>query len=375
MASVTFKNMYRKYKHWKNPDEELIAVSDFNLEVKDGEVIVLVGPSGCGKSTTLYMLAGLEKIDEGELYIDGKLMNNVEPKDRGLALVFQNYALFPHMTVYENIAFGLKPDELPEAEIKEKIDEIAKYFDITHLYDRKPRQLSAGQQQRVALARAMIKEHKIILLDEPLANLDTKLRLYMRIELMKMHKKFKSTYIYVTHHQAEAMAIADRIVVMKDGVIQQVGTPEEIYKHPQCLFVAAFMGYPQMNFWDTKITEQDGGIFIELSGTKIKLPEDKTAQAAAYINKEVFAGIRPEDLYEDDASIKRFKDSVMQIEVEVREYIGDTVYLHFSDPFSYGLAVRVSPDCPAKSGDKIKIAVNPDKIYLFARDTELAIFN
>ena len=373
MASITLKNVYKIYPHWKNPGEELIAVQDFNLDIKDGEVIVLVGPSGCGKSTMLHLIAGLEDITKGELYIDGKPMDNVDPKDRGLAMVFQNYAIFPHMTIYENIAFGLKPLEMPEAEIKEKIAEIARYYDITHLLERKYHQLSSGQNQRVALARATVREHKIMLLDEPLANLDAKLRNWMRIELMKMHQKFKMTYIYVTHNQEEAMAIADRLVLMKDGMIQQVGTPEELYKHPRNLFAAGFLGSPQMNFIDTKIFEQDGNLFINYGESKIKLPEAVADKAAAYIGKEIIAGIRPEDLHADEASIKKFGDYIINADVGVREYIGDMAYLYCDCKYAWQLVIRVSPDCTAKSGDKIKIAVNPEKIYLFDKDTELAI--
>ena len=370
--NIILKNIWKRYEHWANPKDETIAVQDFNLEIKAGEVIAFLGPSGCGKSTTLRMIAGLEDITEGELYIDGKLINDADPKDRGIAMVFQNYALFPHMTVYENIAFGLQPTDMSKDEIREKVEEIAKFFDVTHLFDRKKKQLSGGQQQRVALARAMIREHKIVLLDEPLANLDIKLRSSMKIELIKMHQKFKSTYIYITHNQEEAMTIADRIVVMKDGVIQQVGTPEELYNTPCNIFVAGFLGYPRINFWNSKITEENGSIYVNFDDIKIKLPEDKADKAAAYIDKEVYAGVRPENLHEDEANIKKFKDSIMQIEVEVREYIGDTVYLHFRDYFEYG-AVRVSADCTAKTGDKIKIAVNPDKIYLFDKDTEETI--
>ena len=340
MASIKLKNIYKIYPHWRNPDEELVAVSDFNLDIKDGEVIVFVGPSGCGKTSTLRMIAGLEEITRGELYIDDILVNNVEPKDRGIAMVFQNYALFPYMTVYENIAFGLKPFKISDGEVKAKVEEIARIFDISHLFEYKKRQLSSGQQQRVALARALVGNHKIILLDEPLSNLDAWLRVFMRIELMKIHKKFNATYIYVTHDQNTAMTIADRIVVMKDGVIQQVGTPEELNKHPRNLFVAGFMGAPRMNFWNT---EADG--------------------------REVIAGVRPGDIYIDETGD-------IDANISVREFTGDRIYLYCErEPDKQQLTVCVSPDCTAKSGDKIKLAVNPDKIYLFDKDTEETIIN
>ena len=336
---VILKNMYKIYPGiYTNDGKDLLAVTDFNLEIKKGEVIVFVGPSGCGKTTTLRMIAGLEEISKGELYIDGKLINNAAPVDRGVSMVFQSYALFPHMTVFENIAFGLKPEILPDEEIKEKVEEIARILELTHLYKYKPYQLSGGQQQRVAMARAMIKKNKVILLDEPFSNLDAKLRVFMRLELMKLHKKFGSTFICVTHNQEEATSIADRIVVMNRGVIQQIGTPEELYFKPRNLFVAGFIGSPQMNFWNTEI---DG--------------------------KKVIKGIRPEDMYIDAAG-------EIDAAVEAREFLGDRTYLYCKDG-GHDFTVRVSPDCDCKPGDKIKIAVNPDKIYLFDKETELALKN
>ena len=359
MASVTLKNVWKIYYNG------IQAVTDFNLEIQDGEVIVLVGPSGCGKTTTLRMMAGLEEITKGELYIDDTLVNDVHPKDRGIAMVFQNYALFPHMTVFENIAFGLKPNDMSDAEIKEKVEEVAKILDVTHLLERKPKELSGGQKQLVALCRAFVRKNKVVMLDEPLSHLDVKLRGYMRTELNKLHQKFESTFIYVTHDQSEAMRIADRIVVMRDGFIQQVGTPEELYSHPCNLFVAGFLGTPQMYFLDTKVTEQDGDIYIDLCGVKIKLPEDKADKACAYIGKEIYFGIRPEDMYESVTG---------QIEatVEVREFVGDRIYLYCTN---YPFSICVSPDCTAKRGDKIKLAVNSAKIHLFDKDTEITITN
>ena len=372
MAGVTIKNVCKTY-HYN--DNDVAAVNDFNLEIKDKEVIVLVGPSGCGKSSTLRMIAGVESISKGELYIDGKLVNETEPKDRDIAMVFQNYALFPHMTVFENIAFGLQPTNMPEDKIKEKVEEIARIIEITHLLNRKPKELSGGQKQRVALARALVKEHKVILLDEPISNLDAKLRFYMRAELIKLHQKVDMTFIYVTHDQTEAMAIADRIVVMKDGMIQQVGTPEELYMHPCNLFVAGFLGVPMMNWWNTKVTEDNGDIFINLGETKIKLPESKSDKASAYIGKEIFAGIRPEDTFGYEAGITNPVFAVIDADVQVREFLGDRTYFYCiseSGPFT----VRVmASDFTAKSGDRIKVGINRDKIYLFDKDTEIAIVN
>ena len=371
MASITLKNIAKKYPN------NLVAVSDFTLEIKDREVIVLVGPSGCGKSTTLRMIAGLEEISEGELYIGGRLVNEVKPKDRGIAMVFQNYAIFPHMTVFENIAFGLKPAEMPAGEIKAKVEEVAGILDITHLLARMPRELSGGQKQRVALGRAFVRDNKVVLLDEPLSNLDAKLRLYMRTELLKLHQKFETTFIYVTHDQGEAMEIADRIVVMNKGVIQHVGTPEELYAHPCNAFVAAFLGTPQMNFWNAKISEDGGSIYVNFGEVKIKLPEAKTGKVKGYIGREVVAGVRPKDIYEDGASIKKFGGPVIDADVKIRSFRGDEVnLLAVSEAMgAWEYNIRTSPDCAARSGDKIKIAINPEKIYLFDKDTETAIVN
>lgn len=368
MAGVTLKNVYKDFLNG------VVAVTDFNLEIKDREVIALLGPSGCGKTTTLRMIAGLESITQGEICIDGKLINEAAPKDRGVAMVFQNYALYPHMTVYENVAFGLQPTDMPESEIRKKVDEVARILSIDHLLARKPKELSGGQKQRVALGRALIRKNKIVLLDEPLSNLDAKLRIYMRYELIKLHQKFESTFIYVTHNQEEAMTIADRIVVMRDGVIQQVGTPEELYFHPDNLFVAGFLGTPQMNFANGKIIESNGGIYISFGEINIKLPESAADKASAYIGKKVIAGIRPEDLYTDDGNINKFSGSIIEADVDVREFTGDRIYLYCLIG-EHPLTVRVSPDCTAKRGDKIKITVNPDKIYLFDNHTEKAIVN
>ena len=364
MSKVTMKNVYKIYP---NDGHEIRGVSDFNLEINDGEVIVMIGPSGCGKTSTLFMLAGLEEITKGEVYFGDKLVNNVHPKDRSVALMFHNYALFPYMTAFENIAFGLRPTDMSADEIAGKVYNIAKILDIVQFLDRKPNKLSGGQKQRVALARALVRKNEVVCLDEPLSNLDAKLRISMRTELIRLHQKIGTTFIYVTHDQTEALAIADRVVVMRDGMIQQVGTPEEVYTHPANLFVAAFLGTPMMNFWTAKVIEQDGDIYITVGEIKIKLPEDKADKASAYIGKEVTAGIRPQDIYESDAGI-------LEVTVDVREFLGDRVNLYCisgDDTFP----VQVSPDCKAKSGDKIKLAVNPGRIYLFDKSTELSIVN
>jgi multiple sugar transport system ATP-binding protein len=377
MASLTLKNIYKTYSY--PPHGDVQAVSDFNLDIKDGEVIVLVGPSGCGKTTTLRMIAGLEEITKGELYIDDILVNNIHPKNRGIAMVFQNYALYPHMTVFENVAFGLQPTDMSEDEIKEKVEVIARTLDFTHLYNRKPKELSGGQKQRVALARALVRKNKVVLLDEPLSNLDAKLRVHMRTELIKIHKKFATTFIYVTHDQAEAMTIADRIVVMKDGMIQQVGTPEELYLHPDNIFVAAFLGSPMMNFWITKVVEDNGDIFIDLNGVKIKLPEDKADKASAYIGKEVYAGIRPEDMFGLEAADNMPSMphlAIIDADVQVREFLGDRSYLYCEHgDIAFTARVLTLGDLSAERGDKIKVGLHREKIYLFDKETEKTIFN
>jgi len=374
MANIILKNIYKYYEN-----SGIKAVTDFNLEIKDNEVVALLGPSGCGRTTTLFMIAGFEAITKGELYIDGRLMNEVNPKDRSVAIVFQNYALFPYMTVFENIAFGLKPAVLPEDVIKEKVEKIARSMDIFHILERKPSQISGGQRQRTALARALIQDKNIILLDQPLSGLDAKLREHMRTELMKIHKEFKRTYIYVTHDQDEAMIIADRLVVMKDGMIQQVGTPEDLYSRPVNLFVAGFMGSPQMNFWKTKVVEQGGDIFIDINGTQIKLPENKADKAGAYIGKEVFAGIRPEDMWGLEAATPNDilpHLAIIDANVQVKEFLGDRSYLYCENgDIMFTVRVLALGDLAAQSGDKIKVGLHRDKIYLFDKETEKAIFD
>ena len=287
MASLSLRHIYKKYPGG------VTAVSDFNLEIKDGEFLVLVGPSGCGKSTTLRMIAGLEEISEGELYIGDRYVNDIAPKDRDIAMVFQNYALYPHMTVFDNMAFGLKLRKVPKEEIKRRVEEAAKILDINHLLDRKPKALSGGQKQRVALGRAIVRSPKVFLLDEPLSNLDAKLRASMRTELTKLHKKVETTFIYVTHDQTEAMTMATRIVVMKDGLIQQVDTPQNLYDYPVNLFVAGFIGTPQMNFINGTLNKKGEDLYFEFEECSVKLPAEKAnnPELAPYIGQEVIAGL------------------------------------------------------------------------------------
>ena len=317
MATVTLKNLKKIY------DNKVTAVHDVNLEIKDKEFIVLVGPSGCGKSTTLRMVAGLEEISEGELYIGDRLVNDVAPKDRDIAMVFQNYALYPHMTVRENMAFALKLKKVPKDEIDRKVNEAAEILDITQYLDRKPKALSGGQRQRVAIGRAIVREPKVFLMDEPLSNLDAKLRNQMRAEIIKLRKRIDTTFMYVTHDQTEAMTLGDRIVIMKDGFIQQIGTPQEVFNHPYNLFVATFIGTPQMNlFENAKLVKQNGKYAVKLDTLTVELSEEKQAKLAAnnVAEQDVVLGVRPEHITLDTTGIEG--------KVDVSELMGSSVHLH-----------------------------------------------
>ena len=372
MASLSLKGIYKKYVGG------VVAVSDFNLEIADKEFIILVGPSGCGKSTTLRMIAGLEEITEGELYIGDKLVNDVPPKDRDIAMVFQNYALYPHMSVFDNMAFGLKIRKTPKEEIKRRVEEAARILDITHLLDRKPKALSGGQRQRVALGRAIVREPKVFLLDEPLSNLDAKLRAQMRTELAKLHKKLGTTFIYVTHDQTEAMTMGDRIVVMKDGFIQQVDTPQNLYSMPANMFVAGFIGSPQMNMLDGAIVKTADGYAFEF-GTEVKyslpIPAGKNVDVLAdYVGKDVIMGIRPEDIYDDEESMVKYKAGIINTNVEVTELMGAETFLYLECEGN-ALTARVDPTSTTKAGDKVKVAINPDKMHIFDKETETTLIN
>ncbi len=372
MASLSLKHIYKKYPGG------VTAVSDFCLEIKDKEFLVLVGPSGCGKSTTLRMIAGLEEISEGELFIGDKLVNDVAPKDRDIAMVFQNYALYPHMSVFDNMAFGLKLRKTPKEEIKRRVEEAARILDITHLLDRKPKALSGGQKQRVALGRAIVRNPRVFLLDEPLSNLDAKLRATMRTELTKIHQRVGTTFIYVTHDQTEAMTMATRIVVMKDGLIQQVDTPQNLYDKPCNLFVAGFIGTPQMNFVNCTLKRQGEDTYLVYgegeTKSKIKLPAEKgnAPELKDYIGEEVIAGIRPEAIHDDPAYLTQFPDCVINCDVEVTELMGAEIYLYIVSE-EQNLIARVAPTSTARAGDNIKVAIDPTRIHIFDKDTERCI--
>ncbi len=370
MASLSLRNIKKVYSG------NVTAVQDFNLEIADKEFIIFVGPSGCGKSTTLRMVAGLEEITSGELYIDGKLMNDVEPKDRDIAMVFQNYALYPHMTVYDNMAFGLKLRKVPKAEIDERVQEAAKILGIEALLDRRPKALSGGQRQRVAMGRAIVREPKVFLMDEPLSNLDAKLRVQMRVEISKLHDKLKTTIIYVTHDQVEAMTLGTRIVVMKDGVIMQCDTPSTLYDKPQNIFVGGFIGSPQMNFIEGKVVEEGSGIYIEFGKSKTRLlPEKaKVVKQKGYVGKTVVLGIRPEDIYDDEEYLAKYSDSILSFDVNVTEMLGAEIIL-IGTIEGVDCTAKVSPRSKAKNGTTVKVAFDLSKVHVFDKDSEQVITN
>ena len=370
MASLSLKNITKIYPNGFE------AVKNFNLEIADKEFIIFVGPSGCGKSTTLRMIAGLEDISGGELKIGDRVVNDVEPKDRDIAMVFQNYALYPHMSVYDNMAFGLKLRKVPKDQIDKMVKEAAKILDLTPLLDRKPKALSGGQRQRVAMGRAIVRNPKVFLMDEPLSNLDAKLRVQMRIEIAKLHQKLGTTIIYVTHDQTEAMTLGTRIVVMKDGVIQQVDTPQNLYDKPQNLFVAGFMGSPQMNFLNATVKVNGDVASLEIAGKSIPLPPAKSKKLidGGYDEKEVIFGIRPEDIYDSEVFIENSPNSVFESTIRVYELLGAEVYLYF-DLDVFPMTARVDPRTTARPGDTVKFALDVEKIHIFDKETEQIITN
>ena len=380
MASLSLRGIYKRYPGG------VVAVSDFSMNIKDKEFIILVGPSGCGKSTTLRMIAGLEEISEGELFIGDRLVNDVAPKDRDIAMVFQNYALYPHMTVFENMAFGLKLRKVPKDEIKKLVEEAAKILDIAHLLDRKPKALSGGQRQRVALGRAIVRDPQVFLLDEPLSNLDAKLRAQMRTELSKLHKKLGTTFIYVTHDQIEAMTMGDRIVVMKDGYIQQIDSPLNLYENPVNKFVAGFIGTPQMNFIDAKLIMMNGKYTVEFGsedtktsrGRKfyVEIPSAKVDAETLnyYLDKDVILGVRPESIHDEEMFLSTATTGIIEANVDVTEMMGAETYLYLTCEGT-PITARVSPRCAARPQDVVKLAIDANKIHLFDASDEHAILS
>ena len=347
-------------------DEGVVAVQAFNLDIADKEFIVLVGPSGCGKSTTLRMVAGLEEISGGELYIDGKLMNDVAPKDRDIAMVFQNYALYPHMSVYDNMAFSLKLRKEPKDVIDKKVREAAEILDITQYLERKPKALSGGQRQRVAIGRAIVRAPKVMLMDEPLSNLDAKLRNEMRAEIIKLRERIDTTFIYVTHDQTEAMTLGDRIVIMKDGYIQQIGTPQEVFNHPANLFVAGFIGMPVMNFFDAELKREGDKFFVELAGYRVRLDPEKEARLLAnnVQSQPITLGVRPEhtDLVQDGVKAR----------VDVSEMMGSSVHLHLSAEGRDVIVIVPTVDLKEnfRMGDTVQFGFKGNVAHVFSKETD-----
>ena len=383
MAGLSLKNICKVYPNGFE------AVKDFNLEIADQEFVIFVGPSGCGKSTTLRMIAGLEDISSGELRIGDRLVNDVEPKDRDIAMVFQNYALYPHMTVQENMAFGLKLRHVPKDEIDKMVKEAAKILDLTPLLDRKPKALSGGQRQRVAMGRAIVRNPKVFLMDEPLSNLDAKLRVQMRIEIAKLHQRLGTTIIYVTHDQTEAMTMGDRIVVMKDGHVQQIDTPQNLYLYPVNKFVAGFLGSPQMNMIDAVLRQDPTNLlyYVEFGSADSKLskgvkytivvPPEKAQNApqlAGYVNKEITLGIRPESIHDEPMYLQNATTGIVDCQVELTEMMGAETYLYLNCE-GVELTSRVAPTTTARSGDTIKVVMDPYKIHIFDKETEKTIMN
>ncbi len=370
MASLSLQHINKVYPNGFQ------AVKDFNLEIEDKEFIIFVGPSGCGKSTTLRMVAGLEEISSGTLKIGDKVMNDVEPKDRDIAMVFQNYALYPHMTVYDNMAFGLKLRKVPKDQIDKAVRDAAKILDLDKLLDRKPKALSGGQRQRVAMGRAIVRNPKVFLMDEPLSNLDAKLRVQMRIEISKIHQRLGATIIYVTHDQTEAMTLGTRIVVMKDGVVQQVDTPQNLYQKPNNLFVAGFMGSPQMNFLDAKISQNGNDVIATIGEYDLPIPVAKAAilKDKGYIGKTVVLGIRPEDIHDSQMYLEATPFKAMTSTVKVYELLGAEVFLYF-DVNGTQVTARVDPRTTARTGDSIKFAFDMEKAHFFDKESEVVITN
>ena len=368
MASLLLEHIYKRYPNGFE------AVKDFNLEIADQEFIIFVGPSGCGKSTTLRMIAGLEEISEGTLKIDGRTVNSVDPKDRDIAMVFQNYALYPHMSVYDNMAFGLKLRKMPRTQIDKAVKEAARILDLEHLLDRKPKALSGGQRQRVAMGRAIVRHPKVFLMDEPLSNLDAKLRVQMRAEISRLHERLGATVIYVTHDQTEAMTLGTRIVVMKDGVVQQVDTPQNLYHAPENLFVAGFIGSPQMNFLDVRVEKKGEEVRLSAGSCSFRLPagKGKVLLEKGYEGKVVTAGIRPENVSDSEIMVSRYADASFEARINVYELLGAEVFLYF-ELEGFPMTARVDPRTTARTGDHIRFALDMERIHLFDKETEQSI--
>ena len=365
MASVTFRHVYKRYGN-------TTAVTDLNIDVADKEFLVFVGPSGCGKSTSLRMLAGLEEISDGEILIGDRVVNNVAPKDRDVAMVFQSYALYPHMTVYDNMAFGLRLRKTPKQIIDQRVREAAKSLGIEQLLDRRPRQLSGGQRQRVAVGRAVVREPQVFLLDEPLSNLDAKLRVEARSFISKLHQRLGTTFIYVTHDQVEAMTMGTRICVLSAGELQQIDTPFNLYHNPRNLFVAGFIGSPSMNFFDATLKQGEGHLIVDTGGFQVNVPVAKAEPFKDAIGKRVIFGIRPEDIHDVDYQPSGITPSIVEANVDVVEQMGNEINLYLEDQGKTFIA-RTDPRTRARIGNRISLAFNVDNLHLFDADTNLSL--
>ncbi|NMD72025.1 sn-glycerol-3-phosphate ABC transporter ATP-binding protein UgpC [Bacillus sp. DNRA2] len=364
MAELKLEHVYKIYDH------NATAVTNFNLHIQDREFIVFVGPSGCGKSTTLRMIAGLEEISKGDVYIDGKRVNHIPAKDRDIAMVFQNYALYPHMSVYDNMAFGLKLRKVPKEKIDQRVKEAAKILGLSEYLKRKPNALSGGQQQRVALGRAVVRDAKVYLMDEPLSNLDAKLRVQMRAEIAKLHQRLQTTIIYVTHDQTEAMTMATRLVVMKDGIIQQVGVPKEVYQLPENVFVGGFIGSPAMNFFYGKVEDD----FFVSGNIKLAIPESKMImlREQGYVGKQIILGTRPENIHNETVLIDALTDSKITVIIDVAEFTGaDSIV--YSNIEGQDFVARLNSKTDLKPGEKIELAIDMNKSHFFDATTEIRI--
>jgi multiple sugar transport system ATP-binding protein len=365
MASVTFKNVTKRFG-------DVVAVSDLSIEVADKEFLVFVGPSGCGKSTSLRMLAGLEEITEGEIYIGDRLVNDIPPKDRDIAMVFQSYALYPHMTVYDNMAFGLKLRKAPRQEIDRRVKDAADMLGIEQLLDRKPKQLSGGQRQRVAVGRAIVREPNVFLMDEPLSNLDAKLRVQARGQISKLHMRLGTTFIYVTHDQTEAMTMGSRIVVLKDGILQQVDTPQSLYDTPGNVFVAGFIGSPAMNFFDAALIEVNGVMYADCRDFRVAIPDDRRSLYKPYLGKEVIFGIRPEHIHDPDYPLPGIVPALVEGRVDVTELMGNEVLTYFTLEHAEFIG-RFDPRTKASIGVMKTASFDMSRMHLFDKQTETAI--
>ena len=368
MAGVTFKNMYKKYG-------DVTAVNNLDLEIKDKEFLVLVGPSGCGKSTALRCLAGLEEITDGFIKIGERVVNDVPPKDRDIAMVFQSYALYPHMSVYDNMAFGLKLRKTPKSEIERRVQEAADILGIKPFLDRKPKALSGGQRQRVALGRAIVREPSVFLLDEPLSNLDAKLRVQTRAEISKLHQRLGTTFIYVTHDQTEAMTMADRIAVMKDGLLQQVDTPQKLYDHPANLFVAGFIGSPAMNFFNGTLTGDAKDVYVDTGAFRVRLQAEQANQVSSHIGKQIILGVRPEDIHNPTYLATGVHGATVSARVELTELMGSEIYVYMVAGEDQNFIGRIDPRASYRPGEVADVIFNLDSLHLFDRETEKTLLS